>query len=150
MMKSQRQIAILDLIARNNIETQEALAEALSAMGIQVTQATVSRDIKELRLIKVLTSEGTYKYAPSASGDRSVAERLARMLQESMLSAEPAENLVVVKTLAGSANVAAEALDSLGWQEVLGTIAGDNTVLVIARTAADALAVERRLRGLMP
>lgn len=148
-MKSQRQIAILDLIARRNIETQEALAESLSAMGIRVTQATVSRDIKELRLIKVLTPDGTYKYAPSATGDRSVADRLARMLQESMLSAASAENLVVMKTLAGSANVAAEALDSLGWQEVLGTIAGDNTVLIITRTATEAQAVERRLRELM-
>ncbi len=150
MMKSQRQIAILELIARRNIETQEALAEALGAMGIQVTQATVSRDIKELRLIKVLTPEGTYKYAPSATGDRSIADRLARMLQESILTVAPAENLVVVKTLAGSANVAAEALDSLGWQEVVGTIAGDNTVLVICASQADAVAVERRLRGLIP
>ena len=149
MMKSQRQLAILELIARRNIDTQESLAEALGTMGIQVTQATVSRDIKELRLVKVLNPDGTYRYAPSVAGDRSISDRLARMLQESMLSAASAENLVVMKTLSGSANVAAEALDSLGWQEVLGTIAGDNTVLIIAKSAADADAVERRLRGLM-
>ena len=149
MMKSQRQLAILELIARRNIDTQESLAEALGTMGIQVTQATVSRDIKELRLVKVLNPDGTYRYAPSVAGDRSISDRLARMLQESMLSAASPENLVVMKTLSGSANVAAEALDSLGWQEVLGTIAGDNTVLIIAKSAADADAVERRLRGLM-
>ncbi len=149
MMKSERQTAILELIAGQKIETQEALADALAERGIRVTQATVSRDIRELRLVKVLTGDGAYRYAQASGGDRSVGERLARILRESMLSVEAAENLLVVKTISGSANVAAEALDSLGWPSILGSVAGDNTVLLVARTAADAQSAAERLRALM-
>ena len=148
-MKSSRHAAILELIATRSIETQEGLAEALRTVGFQVTQATVSRDIKELRLVKVLTPQGTYQYAQSSAEERKVSDKLLWMLRESMLSAVAAENLIVVKTLSGSANVAAEALDSLGWPELLGTVAGDNTVLLVARSAAEAAAVERQLRDLM-
>ena len=148
-MKSSRHAAILELIATRSIETQEGLAEALRTVGFQVTQATVSRDIKELRLVKVLTPQGTYQYAQSSAEERKVNDKLLWMLRESMLSAVAAENLIVVKTLSGSANVAAEALDSLGWPELLGTIAGDNTVLLVARSTAEAAAVERQLRDLM-
>ncbi len=148
-MKSNRHAAILELISTHSIETQEALAEALRKMGFQVTQATVSRDIKELRLVKVLTPQGSYKYAQSTAEERKVSDKLLWMLRESMLSAVAAENLIVVKTLSGSANVAAEALDSLGWPELLGTIAGDNTVLLVTHTEAEASSVERQLRELM-
>ncbi len=148
-MKSQRQMMILDLITREKIETQEALAEALAENGYRVTQATVSRDIKELRLVKALSADGTYCYAQAAGSDRSTGERLARILRESMLSVVAAENLLVVKTISGSANVAAEALDSLGWTKILGSVAGDNTVLLVSRNAADAQAVADRLRELM-
>ena len=148
-MKSNRHAAILELIATRSIDTQEGLAEALRAIGFQVTQATVSRDIKELRLVKVLTPQGTYQYAQSSAEERKVNDKLLWMLRESMLSAVAAENLIVVKTLSGSANVAAEALDSLGWPELLGTVAGDNTVLIVAHSAAEAATVERQLRDLM-
>ncbi len=148
-MKSQRQIAILELIAEKNIETQEQMARELAAMGIQATQATVSRDIKELRLAKVLTAGGEYKYAAPTGSDRSIGDRLHRMLQESMLSIGVSENMIVIRTLSGSANVAAEALDGLGWPEVLGTLAGDNTILVVARNVTDAPEVARRLKELM-
>lgn len=148
-MKTVRQVAILDIIEKQEIETQEELASALNARGIRVTQATVSRDIKELRLLKVLTSSGKYKYATGDQADNNLTDRFIRMLAESLLSVSSANNLIVVKTLSGSANVAAEALDSMHWPEVLGTLAGDNTVLLIIRSNEETLAVTSRIRELM-
>ena len=148
-MKTVRQVAILDIIEKNEIETQEDLADALRQRGIKVTQATVSRDIKELRLLKVLTPMGTYKYATADKAEHGLTERFIRMLAESLLSVAASNNLIVVKTLAGSANVAAEALDSLHWPEVLGSIAGDNTILLIIRSEADVPAVMGRIQDMM-
>ena len=108
-MKTVRQVAILDIIEKQEIETQEELASALNARGIRVTQATVSRDIKELRLLKVLTPSGKYKYATGDQADNNLTDRFIRMLAESLLSVSSANNLIVVKTLSGSANVAADA-----------------------------------------
>ena len=148
-MKTVRQVAILDIIEKQEIETQEELASALNARGIRVTQATVSRDIKELRLLKVLTPSGKYKYATGDQADNNLTDRFIRMLAESLLSVSSANNLIVVKTLSGSANVAAEALDSMHWPEVLGTLAGDNTVLLIIRSNEEALTVTSRIREMM-
>ena len=130
-MKTVRQVTILDIIEKNEIETQEELADALRQRGIQVTQATVSRDIKELRLLKVLTPMGTYKYATADKAENGLTDRFIRMLSESVLSVADAGNMIVIKTLSGSASVAAEALDSFHWSEVLGTIAGDNTIFLV-------------------
>ncbi|MDO4836846.1 MAG: arginine repressor [Clostridia bacterium] len=148
-MKTVRQVAILDIIAKQDIETQEDLAEALRRHGIRVTQATVSRDIKELRLLKVLTPAGTYKYATADKAENGLSERFVRMLAESVLSVSSANNLVVVKTLSGSANVAAEALDSMHWPEVLGTLAGDNTILLIIRSNEEVPLVTSRIHEMM-
>ena len=148
-MKTVRQVAILDIIEKQNVETQEELAEALRLRGIRVTQATVSRDIKELRLLKVLTPSGAYKYATADKAENGLSERFIRMLAESLLSVASSNNLIVVKTLSGSANVAAEALDSLHWPEVLGTLAGDNTILLIIRSEADVPMVHSRLQEMM-
>ncbi len=148
-MKTVRQVAILDIIEKQEIETQEELASALNARGIRVTQATVSRDIKELRLLKVLTPSGKYKYATGDQADNNLTDRFIRMLAESLLSVSSANNLIVVKTLSGSANVAAEALDSMHWPEVLGTLAGDNTVLLIIRSNEETITVTSRIRELM-
>ena len=148
-MKTIRQMAILDIIAKQDVETQEELAEALRARGIQVTQATVSRDIKELRLLKVLTPSGSYKYATADKAENGLNERFIRMLAESLLSVAASNNLIVVKTLSGSANVAAEALDSLHWPEILGTLAGDNTILLIIRSEAEAPEVVRRIQEMI-
>lgn len=142
-------MAILDIIAKQDVETQEELAEALRDRGIQVTQATVSRDIKELRLLKVLTPSGSYKYATADKAENGLSERFIRMLAESLLSVAASNNLIVVKTLSGSANVAAEALDSLHWPEILGTLAGDNTILLIIRTEAEAPDVVRRIQEMI-
>lgn len=142
-------MAILDIIEKQEIETQEELASALNARGIRVTQATVSRDIKELRLLKVLTPSGKYKYATGDQADNNLTDRFIRMLAESLLSVSSANNLIVVKTLSGSANVAAEALDSMHWPEVLGTLAGDNTVLLIIRSNEETITVTSRIREMM-
>ena len=148
-MKTVRQVAILDIIEKQEIETQEELASSLNARGIRVTQATVSRDIKELRLLKVLTPSGKYKYATGDQADNNLTDRFIRMLAESLLSVSSANNLIVVKTLSGSANVAAEALDSMHWPEVLGTLAGDNTVLLIIRSNEETIPVPSRIREMM-
>ena len=148
-MKTVRQVAILDIIEKQEIETQEELASALNARGIRVTQATVSRDIKELRLLKVLTPSGKYTYATGDQADNNLTDRFIRMLAESLLSVSSANNLIVVKTLSGSANVAAEALDSMHWPEVLGTLAGDNTVLLIIRSNEETITVTSRIREMM-
>ena len=148
-MKTVRQVAILDIIEKQEIETQEELASALNARGIRVTQATVSRDIKELRLLKVLTPSGKYKYATGDQADNNLTDRFIRMLAESLLSVSSANNLIVVKTLSGSANVAAEALDSMHWPEVLGTLAGDTTVLLIIRSNEETITVTSRIREMM-
>lgn len=148
-MKTVRQVAILDIIEKQEIETQEELASALNARGIRVTQATVSRDIKELRLLKVLTPSGKYKYATGDQADNNLTDRFIRMLAESLLSVSSANNLIVVKTLSGSANVAAEALDSMHWPEVLGTLAGDNTVLLIIRSNEETITATSRIREMM-
>lgn len=148
-MKTVRQVAILDIIDKQDVETQEGLAEALRQRGIRVTQATVSRDIKELRLLKVLTPSGAYKYATADKAENGLTERFVRMLAESVLTVSSANNLIVVKTLSGSANVAAEALDSMHWPEVLGTLAGDNTVLLIIRANEDVPQVVSRIQDMM-
>jgi transcriptional regulator of arginine metabolism len=133
-MKNARQTAILSIIEQYDVETQEELAGRLKEMGIVVTQATVSRDIKELRLLKVLSSTGRYKYATVEYAERGMNERFIRILTESVLTIDSANNIIVIRTLAASANAAGEAIDSMKWPEVLGTIAGDNTLLVIVRS----------------
>jgi len=148
-MKSARQIAILELISERVIETQEELAEALRKRGFQVTQATVSRDIKELRLVKVLSGDGTYRYATSDKNENTLNERLIRMFSETVISVSSAYNQIVLKTLPASANIAAETIDSLQWPEILGTIAGDNTILMIVRSIEDVKPVVDRLNSMM-
>lgn len=124
---------IIKLIASANIETQEELARLLGEQGFSVTQATVSRDIKELRLIKVLTGEGRYKYATVEKAENDLQERFIRLFSSCVMSITSAGNIIVVKTMAGSAAVAAEAIDSLKWPEIAGSIAGDNTIFVAVR-----------------
>ena len=132
-MKSVRHAMILDIIESADIETQEELADELSKRGIVVTQATVSRDIKELRLLKVLADNGGNKYATVDKAEKGLSERFIRIFSESTLSMQSAENIIVIKTLSGSANAAAEAVDSLRWPEIVGSLAGDNTILVVIK-----------------
>ncbi len=132
-MKSERHALILNLIETMNVETQEDLAELLKARGVSVTQATVSRDIKELRLIKVLSENGSYKYATVDKAEAGMKERFIRIFSDSVISITPSANLIILKTLAGSANAAAEAVDSMHWNDIVGSIAGDNTIFLAAK-----------------
>lgn len=148
-MKARRQALIREIVECQSIQTQEELAEALRAHGMVVTQATVSRDIKEMHLLKVLADNGNYRYATMEKGDSGMNDRLIRMLSDSVVDISSANNLIVIHTLPGSAHVAAEAIDSLKWQEVLGTIAGDNTILAIVRSNDEVDDVVRRFRSLI-
>jgi len=144
-MKSARQLAILEIIQKKNVETQEELAKLLQEKGFQVTQATVSRDIKELRLMKILDASGGYCYAPSAKGDFAANDRLLRVLRDTIVSIQSAYNQIVLKTMVASADIAAEAIDNLEWPQILGTIAGENTVLLILQSIEDVPEIVRRL-----
>ena len=148
-MKNVRQTAILSIIEQYDIETQEELAGRLKDMGIAVTQATVSRDIKELRLLKVLSATGGYKYATADKAEHGLSERFVRMFKDSVLSIDHANNIIVIKTLAGSANVAAEAIDSMRLPQILGTMAGDNTIMVVARTEEEAVKTVDAFRDML-
>lgn len=145
-MKVTRHEKILELIERKDIETQEELAEELRKSGIEITQATVSRDIKELKLIKVLGEHGKYKYAAIVKNENDLSDKLANIFSHSVVSVENINNFVVVKTLSGSGNAAAEAIDSLNFKEIAGTIAGDNTIFIMARTSEQAFEIVKKMK----
>ena len=140
---------ILQLIDSMEIDTQEALADQLMRKGVRVTQATISRDIKELRLIKVLSEHGTYKYASADRAEKTVSDRMMRLFSESVVSMTEAENLIVIKTMVASAQVAAEAIDSMNWAEIAGTLAGENTIFVAVRSKDLVPTVMNRFRAMM-
>lgn len=149
MMKSERHAMILELIERNDIETQEDLARLLKEHGIGVTQATVSRDIKELRLIKVLTDTGAYKYATVDKAEAGLKERLVRIFSDSVVAITYSYNLVIIKTLSGSGSAAAEAIDSLHWNEIAGTLAGDNTIFLAVKDLKQVPDVLKRIGSMI-
>lgn len=149
-MKARRQMKILEIIRERPVETQEELVQELRKLGMPVTQATVSRDIKDLNLVKVPTGDGRQRYAPPQDQVMAgFAERLRRVLRDTVLSLEASENLIVVKCLSGTAPAVGEAIDSLRWQEIAGTVAGDNTVLVVVRGRERSQSVLERLRQLI-
>ncbi len=138
-MKSSRQNVILEIITEQDIETQGQLLEALEARGVRSTQATVSRDIKELRLVKEISPDGNYRYAPASADETSdAARRLEGIFRDACLSFDFALHTVVIRTLPGLAQAVGSAMDSMDHDNVLGSIAGDDTVLVIMRNAATA------------
>ena len=138
-MKSNRQAMILELITQQDIETQNQMLEALEARGIHSTQATLSRDIKELRLVKELSPNGAYRYAAAVREELSDYDvRLQKIFRESVISYAPAQNLVVLHTLPGLANAAASALDNMHVPELIGTLAGDDTVFLAMHNVAAA------------
>lgn len=131
-MRYSRQNKIIELISTREIDTQENLANLLRADGFIVTQATVSRDIKELQLVKVLTASGKYKYAVNSHKDAPASERFSRIFKETISSFNSSGNIIVVKTLSGCAAAAAEAIDNCNIPGVIGSIAGDNTIFLLA------------------
>ncbi len=130
-MRYSRQNKILEIISTYEVETQDRLQELLQEAGYNVTQATISRDIKELQLIKGLSKSGKYKYVASNYQERPISERFIKIFRETTLSWSAAQNLIVVKTLSGCGNAAAEAIDCLELPHIVGTISGDNTMLVV-------------------
>ena len=131
-MKFNRQAAIMQIISQNDVKTQEELSEMLAKMGYDTTQATISRDIKELRLVKVNSLSGGYKYsAPAQNEDSGFFPRLRTIFRECVINIQQAQNLVVINTITGMANAAAYAIDQLKIDNIIGTIAGDDTILVI-------------------
>lgn len=133
MGRTSRQTKILELIQKKEIETQEELVAELKNANFDVTQATISRDIKELGLIKVLSDSRKYKYSLEKTGTSNVSIKMTNMFRESVISYDFANNLIVVKTLSGSANAAAMLIDKSGFDGVLGCIAGDDTFLIICK-----------------
>ena len=150
-MKSRRQAKIIELIEKYEIETQEELAKKLLDSGLQVTQATISRDIKELALTKVTGQSGRPKYASMDYGGNTspvYSERYARVLRDGMVSMTQADNLVVIKTVSGMAMAVAAALDALEIEEIAGCIAGDDTIMCAVRTASQVPGVMEKIRKL--
>ena len=130
-MRLSRHNKILEIIANNEVKSQEQLQSLLKDAGYEVTQATISRDIKELQLIKSQDKNGITRYVANTSDNRPISERFIRIFKETTLSYAPAQNLIVVRTLTGCGNAAAEAIDCLEFEHIVGSIAGDNTLLVI-------------------
>lgn len=143
-MKNKRQERILELIREYEVETQKELVDLLNEQNYNVTQATVSRDIRDLCLVKVQTPAGAYRYAANPNMRKDDAEVLIKIFEQTVLSVESAGNLVVLKTLSGSAGAAAEMIDSLQYSGVMGTLAGDNTIFVAASSeqAAQGIAAQ--------
>lgn len=149
-MKSKRQQEILDIISQREVETQEQLLECLKERGITTTQATISRDIKQLHLVKELTVNGIYKYAVSQrKAAMSFAGKLRTILRESITSYDMAQNMVVLKTMPGLANAAAAAIDGMELSNLVGSLAGDDTVLLIMRTNEVATEFCEEIREMM-
>ncbi|MEI7024653.1 transcriptional regulator AhrC/ArgR [Paenibacillus sp. y28] len=133
-MKGHRHMKIRQIISTGEIETQDELVDALRSAGFHVTQATVSRDIKELHLVKVPLDDGRYKYSLPADQRFNPLQKLKRSLNDNFIHIDFTENLVVMKCLPGTANAIGSLIDSLEWPEIMGTICGDDTILIICRT----------------
>lgn len=138
-MKTRRHTKILELINEYQIDTQEELLKRLRADGFDVTQATVSRDIKELRLVKILSNDGKYKYATSKEPTRDISSKFYSLFTDSAVSVDNAVNIVVIKCLTGMANAVCAAMDALHWDGVVGTLAGDDTILVLCKNEEQAV-----------
>ena len=136
-MKIERHSKIVELIGKYDIETQEELAEKLNEAGFKVTQATVSRDIRELKLTKVAVDGGHQKYVVLHKADSGLNDKYIRILRDGFVSMDMAQNILVIKTVSGMAMAVAAALDALKFSEVVGCIAGDDTIMVAVRTVED-------------
>lgn len=148
-MKKTRQRKILEIIQKNEVETQEDLASLLQGEGFAVTQATVSRDIRELKLFKVQSENGGQKYAVLEQEEEQTGNRYVRVLHDAFLSAETAQNLLVVKTVSGMAMAAAAALDAMEFPEIVGCIAGDDTIFAAVRTVEGAQQLVDKIHKIM-
>ena len=148
-MKTKRQLKMLELIKKHDIETQEELSDYLLREGFQVTQATVSRDIRELKLTKVSMSNGRQKYLALRDDKEDLSEKYTRVFRDAYISMDMAQNILVIKTVSGMAMAVAAAIDSMHMHEIVGCIAGDDTIMCAVRSVDDTISVMERLRKLV-
>lgn len=149
-MKNQRQAKIIEIISTRNVETQEQLLSELQKEGFRATQATISRDIKELRIVKELTSIGTYRYTTTANEVAgSFSSRLNTIFKECVVSLDYAQNIIVVRTLPGLASAAGSAIDAMSLNSIVGSLAGDDTVMVVMRDSNAAAAFCGEIKNLI-
>lgn len=148
-MKIKRQTKIIELITKNDVETQEELAELLNTAGYNVTQATISRDIRELKLTKVSSEKGKQKYIVLQKQEAGLSEKFVRVLRDGFVSMDRAQNIMVIKTVSGMAMAVAAALDALHINGIVGCIAGDDTIMCAIRTVEDTIEVMEKVNKLV-
>ncbi|MGN0341332.1 MAG: arginine repressor [Roseburia sp.] len=148
-MKTGRHAKILELIQKNEIETQEELSARLEEQGFHVTQATVSRDIRELKLTKVASENGRQKYVALTEKSGEMSEKFVRIFRDGFVSMDMAQNILVIKTVSGMAMAVAAALDAMKYHEIVGSIAGDDTIMCAVRSVDETAVLMKRLRRLL-
>lgn len=148
-MKKNRQSKIIEIIQKNEVETQDELSALLEKDGFRVTQATVSRDIRELKLTKIPTAGGRQKYAVITDAPENLSKKYERVLREGFLSMDMAQNILVIKTVSGMASAVCAAIDAMKMREIVGSIAGDDTIMCAIRTVDDTYAVMKKIRRIV-
>lgn len=148
-MKTNRQSKIIEIIQKNEVETQDELSALLEKDGFRVTQATVSRDIRELKLTKIPTAGGRQKYAVITDAPENLSKKYERVLREGFLSMDMAQNILVIKTISGMASAVCAAIDAMKMREIVGSIAGDDTIMCAIRTVDDTYAVMKKIRRIV-
>lgn len=148
-MKVNRHAKIVELVGKYHIETQEELADRLKQEGFEITQATVSRDIRDLKLTKVPTDDGRQKYVVLKATENALKEKYIRILKDGFVSMDMAQNILVIKTESGMAMAVAAALDEMHWKEVVGCIAGDDTIMCAIRSVDETISVMDKLRKIV-
>ena len=148
-MKTNRQSKIIEIIQKNEVETQDELSALLEKDGFRVTQATVSRDIRELKLTKIPTAGGRQKYAVMTDAPENLSKKYERVLREGFLSMDMAQNILVIKTVSGMASAVCAAIDAMKMREIVGSIAGDDTIMCAIRTVDDTYAVMKKIRRIV-
>lgn len=148
-MKTNRQSKIIEIIQKNEVETQDELSALLEKDGFRVTQATVSRDIRELKLTKIPIASGRQKYAVITDAPENLSKKYERVLREGFLSMDMAQNILVIKTVSGMASAVCAAIDAMKMREIVGSIAGDDTIMCAIRTVDDTYAVMKKIRRIV-
>ena len=148
-MKTNRQSKIIEIIQKNEVETQDELSALLEKDGFRVTQATVSRDIRELKLTKIPTAGGRQKYAVITDAPENLSKKYERVLREGFLSMDMAQNILAIKTVSGMASAVCAAIDAMKMREIVGSIAGDDTIMCAIRTVDDTYAVMKKIRRIV-
>lgn len=148
-MKTNRQSKIIEIIQKNEVETQDELSALLEKDGFRVTQATVSRDIRDLKLTKIPTAGGRQKYAVITDAPENLSKKYERVLREGFLSMDMAQNILIIKTVSGMASAVCAAIDAMKMREIVGSIAGDDTIMCAIRTVDDTYAVMKKIRRIV-